>query len=60
MDRLYPSAVGRPAERGDGAAAQAERCGGEEHVGNGFMKGPRRYRREARGPNFTGTPPRAA
>ena len=37
---------------------RCERCGAEEHVKNGFMKGLQRYRCKACGPNFTDTPPR--
>ena len=37
---------------------RGERCGAQEHVKNGFMKGLRRYRCEACGLNFTDTPPR--
>src|ERR671938_1027889 len=39
-------------------ALRCERCGGEEHVENGFMKGLQRYRCEACGLNLTDTPPR--
>src|SRR5918911_1382265 len=39
-------------------ALRCERCGSEEHVKNGFMKGPQRYRCKACGLNFTDTPPR--
>src|SRR5919202_2839525 len=38
--------------------AMALRCGREEHVKNGFMKGLQRYRCKACGLNFTDTPPR--
>ena len=37
---------------------RCERCGSGEHVENGFMKGPQRYRRKACGLDFTDTPPR--
>ena len=37
---------------------RCERCGGEEHVRNGLMRGEQRYRCEACGLNFTDTPPR--
>ena len=37
---------------------RCERCGGEEHVKNGFMKGLQRYRCKACELNFTDTPPR--
>ena len=37
---------------------RCKRCGGEEHVKNGFMKGKQRYRCKACGLNFTDTPPR--
>src|SRR5919202_179775 len=37
---------------------RCKRCGSEEHVKNGFMKGLQRYRCKACGLNFTGTPPR--
>ena len=39
-------------------ALRCKRCGGEEHVKNGFMKGLQRYRCKACGLNFTDTPPR--
>ena len=39
-------------------ALRCERCGGEEHVKNGFMEGLQRYRCKACGLNFTDTPPR--
>ena len=35
-----------------------KRCGSEEWVKNGFMRGKRRYRCKACGLNFTDTPPR--
>jgi len=37
---------------------RCKRCGGEEHVKNGFMKGLQRYRCKACGLNSTDTPPR--
>src|SRR4051794_33558573 len=37
---------------------QCKRCGGEEHVKNGLMRGKQRYRYKACGLNFTDTPPR--
>ena len=37
---------------------RCKRCGGEEHVKNGFMRGKQRYRCKACGLNFTDTPPR--
>src|SRR3954447_21828952 len=37
---------------------RCKRCGAEEYVKNGFMKGLQRYRCEACGLNFTDTPPR--
>src|SRR5690348_16703756 len=37
---------------------RCKRCGSEEHVKNGFMKGPQRYRCKACGLNFTDAPPR--
>src|SRR5436309_12549641 len=37
---------------------RCKRCGAEEHVRNGLMRGKQRYRRKACGPNFTDTPPR--
>src|SRR4051794_3870941 len=37
---------------------RCKRCGAEEHVRNGFMKGLQRYRCKACGLNFTDTPPR--
>ena len=36
---------------------RCKRCGSEEHVKNGFMKGLPRYRCKACGLNFTVTPP---
>ena len=48
--------MGEPAERDDGL--RCKRCGSEEHVKNGFMRGKQRYRCEACGLNFTDTPPR--
>ncbi len=39
-------------------AARCKRCGSEEQVKNGFMKGLQRYRCKACGLNFTETPPR--
>ena len=39
-------------------ALRCKRCGGEEHVKNGLMRGKQRYRCKACGPNFTDTPPR--
>ena len=39
-------------------ALRCKRCGGEEHVKSGFMKGKQRYRCKACGLNFTDTPPR--
>jgi transposase len=39
-------------------ALRCKRCGGEEHVKNGFMEGLQRYRRKACGLNFADTPPR--
>src|SRR5690242_13260762 len=39
-------------------ALRCKRCGSEEHVKNGFMKGLQRYRCKACGLNFTDTPPR--
>jgi transposase len=35
-----------------------KRCGSEEHVKNGWMRGKQRYRCKACGLNFTDTPPR--
>ena len=35
---------------------RCKRCGSEEHVKNGFMKGLQRYRCKACGLNFTDTP----
>src|ERR687886_1274220 len=37
---------------------RCKRCGAEEHVKNGFMKGLQRYRCKACGLNFTDPPPR--
>src|SRR3954453_22403080 len=37
---------------------RCQRCGSEEHVKNGLMKGLQRYRCKACGLTFTGTPPR--
>src|ERR671920_1059678 len=37
---------------------RCKRCGSEEHVKNGFMKGLQRYRCKTCGLNFTDTPPR--
>src|SRR4029453_15384431 len=37
---------------------RCKRCGSEEHVKNGFMKGLQRYRCKACGLSFTHTPPR--
>src|SRR3954467_10221048 len=37
---------------------RCKRCGGEEHVKNGFMKGLQRCRCKGCGLNFTDTPPR--
>jgi transposase len=37
---------------------RCKRCGGEEQVKNGFMRGKQRYRCKACGLNFTDTPPR--
>jgi transposase len=37
---------------------RCKRCGGEERVKNGFMRGKQRYRCKACGLNFTDTPPR--
>src|SRR3954453_5419334 len=39
-------------------ALRCKRCGSEERVRNGFMKGLQRYRCKACGLNFTDTPPR--
>ena len=39
-------------------ALRCKRCGSEEQVKNGFMKGLQRYRCKACGLNFTDTPPR--
>ena len=37
---------------------RCKRCGSEEHVKNGFMKGLQRHRCRACGLNFTDTPAR--
>ena len=37
---------------------RCKRCGAEEHVKNGLMRGRQRYRCKACGLNFTDTPPR--
>src|SRR4051794_34986363 len=37
---------------------RCKRCGAEEHVKNGFMRGKQRYRCKACGLNFTDAPPR--
>ncbi len=37
---------------------RCKRCGGEENVKNGFMRGKQRYRCKGCGLNFTDTPPR--
>lgn len=37
---------------------RCKRCGGEEHIKNGLMRGKQRYRCKACGLNFTDTPPR--
>ena len=37
---------------------RGKRCGSEEHVKNGLMRGKQRYRCKACGPNFADTPPR--
>ena len=37
---------------------RCKRCGGEEQVRNGFMRGKQRYRCKGCGLNFTDTPPR--
>ena len=37
---------------------RCKRCGAEDYVKNGFMKGLQRYRCKACGLNFTDTPPR--
>src|SRR5437763_13299377 len=37
---------------------RCKRCGAEEHVKNGFMKGLQRYRCKACGLSFIDTPPR--
>ena len=39
-------------------ALRCKRCGSEEHVKNGLMRGKQRYRCKACGLNFTDTPPR--
>ena len=39
-------------------ALRCKRCGSEEQVKNGFMKGLQRYRCKACGLSFTDTPPR--
>src|SRR3954454_20057324 len=39
-------------------ALRCKRCGSEERVRNGFMKGLQRYRCKACGLNITDTPPR--
>ena len=39
-------------------ALRCKRCGSEEHVKNGFMKGLQGYRCKACGLNLTDTPPR--
>jgi hypothetical protein len=39
-------------------ALRCKRCGSEEQVKNGFMKGLQRYHCKACGLNFTETPPR--
>jgi transposase len=39
-------------------ARRCKRCGGEERIKNGRMKGLQRYRCKACGLNFTDTPPR--
>ena len=41
-----------------GLRCRCKRCGSEQHVKNGFMKGLQRYRCKACGLNFTATPPR--
>src|SRR5436309_9559002 len=43
---------------GERIALRCKRCGAEEHVKNGFMRGKQRYRCKACGLNFTDTPPR--
>ena len=37
---------------------RCKRCGAEEHVKNGLMRGKQRYRCKSCGLNFTDTPPR--
>jgi transposase len=37
---------------------RCKRCGSEEHIKNGRMRGKQRYRCKACGLNFTATPPR--
>jgi transposase len=37
---------------------RCKRCGSEERIKNGFMRGKQRYRCKACGLNFTDTPPR--
>src|SRR5437764_5914165 len=37
---------------------RCKRCGAQEHVKNGFMKGLQRHRCKACGRHFTDTPPR--
>ena len=37
---------------------RCKRCGGEEHIKNGLMRGKQRFRCKACGLNFTDTPPR--
>src|SRR3954463_3987286 len=37
---------------------RCKRCGSEQHVKNGLMRGQQRYRCKACGLNFTDTPPR--
>ena len=39
-------------------AIRCKRCGGEEYIKNGFVRGHQRYRCRACGCNFTATPPR--
>ena len=39
-------------------ALRCKRCGAEEHVKNGLMRGKQRYRCKSCGLNFTDTPPR--
>src|SRR3954454_5798252 len=43
---------------GERMALRRKGCGSGERVKNGFMRGKQRYRGEACGLNFTGTPPR--